>query len=292
MVTGRTAAAETAASSGRSRPLLASIQTSFTALSRRRCRSAWLSSRKPPLFRTGGPATSRKGSGRTYRGEAGLPECVSARWARPRDWARWLSPNGSRDGPAGVRDARHFVGMPALDCVSLCSHARFRYLRRTNPRVGRYTPIHLPGEMATSEPRRPGRPRRSRRPVRTGTHQRAPAARPRLLWRRSMSVFDSRQKTSASLLGAVLVGECCSAVRRSPSSRWARAASGGGERRRGKCGEGKCGSGGSARPGQGRRRGQVRGGQVRRRLLCPNRHRSRWQGLARRVPRGGQGPCR
>ena len=92
MVTGRTAAAETAASSGRSRPLPASIQTSFTALSRRRCRSDWLSSRKPPFSRTGGPATSRKGSGRTYRGEAGLPECVSARWARPRDWARWLSP--------------------------------------------------------------------------------------------------------------------------------------------------------------------------------------------------------
>ena len=198
-------------------------------------------------FQNGGPATSRKGSGRTYRGEAGLPECVSARWARPRDWARWLSPNGSRDGPAGVRDARHFVGMPALDCVSLCIHARFRYLRRTNPRVGRYTPIHLPGEMATSEPRRPGRPQKVPPPGSYRRHQRARLRPGRLLWRRSMSVFDSRQKTSASLLGAVLVGNAARrfGVRRraaGPGLQVAAASAG-----EGKCGEGKCGSGGSAK---------------------------------------------
>ncbi|MBG6543860.1 EF-hand domain-containing protein [Pseudomonas aeruginosa] len=64
-----------------------------------------------------------------------------------------------------------------------------------------------------------------------------------------MSVFDSRQKTSASLLGAVLVGGMLlggSAFAVEPLGQGLQlAAASAGE---GKCGEGKCGSGGSAKP--------------------------------------------
>ncbi|RCI72671.1 EF-hand domain-containing protein [Pseudomonas aeruginosa] len=63
-----------------------------------------------------------------------------------------------------------------------------------------------------------------------------------------MSVFDSRQKTSASLLGAVLVGGMLlggSAFAVEPLGQGLQlAAASAGE---GKCGEGKCGSGGSAK---------------------------------------------
>lgn len=63
-----------------------------------------------------------------------------------------------------------------------------------------------------------------------------------------MSVFDSRQKTSAILLGAVLVGGMLlggSAFAVEPLGQGLQvAAASAGE---GKCGEGKCGSGGSAK---------------------------------------------
>ncbi|MBH9337087.1 EF-hand domain-containing protein [Pseudomonas aeruginosa] len=63
-----------------------------------------------------------------------------------------------------------------------------------------------------------------------------------------MSVFASRQKTSASLLGAVLVGGMLlggSAFAVEPLGQGLQlAAASAGE---GKCGEGKCGSGGSAK---------------------------------------------
>ncbi|WP_447906111.1 HvfA family oxazolone/thioamide-modified RiPP metallophore [Pseudomonas aeruginosa] len=63
-----------------------------------------------------------------------------------------------------------------------------------------------------------------------------------------MSVFDLRQKTSASLLGAVLVGGMLlggSAFAVEPLGQGLQlAAASAGE---GKCGEGKCGSGGSAK---------------------------------------------
>ncbi|WP_409286650.1 EF-hand domain-containing protein [Pseudomonas aeruginosa] len=63
-----------------------------------------------------------------------------------------------------------------------------------------------------------------------------------------MSVFDSRQKTSASLLGAVLVGGMLlggSEFAVEPLGQGLQlAAASAGE---GKCGEGKCGSGGSAK---------------------------------------------
>lgn len=179
--------------------------------------------------------------------------------------------------------AYRFVSMRGFDTSGVQIHVS-----------GDTPPIHLPGEMATSEPRRPGRPQKVPPP---GSYRRPPAPRlrpGRVYCGEEACPFSIRVKRLPPACSVPYWwGECCSAVRRSPSSRWARGCK---WRRRApaKASAEKASVVAAAprRPRPRRRRGQVRGGQVRRRLLCPNRHRSRWQGLARRVPRGGQGPCR
>ena len=180
--------------------------------------------------------------------------------------------------------------MPALDCVSLCIHARFRYLRRTNPRVGRYTPDTSP-QAKWPHPNRaaPGRPQKVPPP---GSYRRPPAPRlrpGRVYCGEEACPFSIRVKRlppacSVPYWWGMLLGGSAFAVE--PLGLGLQVAAAGAPAAA--SAEKASGSGGSAKtPAKAGAEGKCGGARVRRRLLCPNRHRSRWQGLARRVPRGG-----